>query len=55
VKVNFLPQGQAFEGFSKVMGRNVWCSELLTSYSLVGVIIGGLHTQIWVQNIGREI
>jgi hypothetical protein len=38
-----------------VMCRNVWGSELLTSYSLVGVMIGGLHAQKCVQNIGREI
>jgi hypothetical protein len=44
-----------FVDFAIVMSRNVRGSELLTSYSLVGVITGGLHAQIWVHNIGWEI
>jgi hypothetical protein len=50
-----LPQGQVFEGFAIAMCPNVWGSELLTSYGLVGVIIDGLHAQKCVQKIGREI
>lgn len=50
-----LPQGQEFESLAIVMCRNVWGSELLTSYSLVGVMIDGLHDQKCVKNIGREI